>query len=89
MLPHSSLSPGSRASGSEVGYVREHGRQVRVLNAEPFGERGAVLIHGGSGDPAAVVARIVGAAEREGRELAVDVAALNSAADDEMIPPQA
>src|SRR5689334_5342762 len=68
----------------EAADVGKGGAHAGVAHAEPAGEGGAVFVDARGGDPAAVRG-VVGAADGERGHAAVDVAAFDGAADDDVM----
>ena len=68
----------AQVRGGEAAEIREDVGHVGGVDAEPFGECGAVLIDAGGGDPAAC-AGVVGAVDLEDGELAVGAFAFDCA----------
>ena len=75
----------TKRRGGEVRKVRENRRKVAIGHPEPFCECGPVLIDGGAGNPPPVRSGVVRPAQRELRELAVDVRAGDGAAHHKMV----
>src|SRR5258707_9144557 len=65
--------------------VREHRRKVRIANAEPGCKRGAILVESGSWNPYASAAGVIRGGEGQGGELAIYVATLHRASQNEMM----
>ena len=68
----------------EAADVRQNDRQVGRTDAEPRSEGRAVFVDARRGNPAAA-AGVVGAADGEAGHLAVDVAAFQRAADEDLV----
>ncbi len=69
----------------EAADVRQHDRQIRGADAKPRRQRSRIFINTRRRNPRAARAGIVGAADREIRHLAVDIATVDRTADHEVI----
>src|SRR5580700_890619 len=79
------LAHEAQTAGRKIRQVGEDGRQVGGLHTEPGGQRCSVLVESRGGNPAAVVAGVIGTAESQRGESAVDVVAFDGVAKNQLV----